>query len=71
MMKFNRLRSSYQYLQQQLWQYFQQNGEPQTTQKRDRDGNVYYQVYDPRTQDSATFGSESEIRWWIEQHYLR
>jgi hypothetical protein len=46
-MNVNRLRSGCQYLQQQIWQYFQQNGEPRTTQKRDRDGNVYYQVYDP------------------------
>jgi hypothetical protein len=70
-MNFNRLRSVYQYLQQHISQYFQQNSEPRTTEKCDRDGNVYYQVYDPRTQDSATFGSESEIRWWIEQHYSR
>jgi hypothetical protein len=71
MIKFTHLISGYQYLQQQISQYFQQIDEPRTTQKRDRDGNVYYQVYDPRTQDSAIFGSESEIRWWIEQHYSR
>jgi hypothetical protein len=45
--------------------------DPIIHERRDRQGNVYYQVYDPRTQKFAVFGSESEIRYWLEQRYAR
>jgi hypothetical protein len=45
------------------------SAEPQITQKRDRAGNLYFKVYDPSSGESMSFGSEREIRTWIEQRY--
>jgi hypothetical protein len=45
--------------------------EPTVRERCDRRGNVYYQVYDPRTQKSAVFGCQSEVRYWLEQRYAR
>jgi hypothetical protein len=41
--------------------------EPQVSRQFDRHGNLYYRVYDPFTGISAIFGSEAEVRWWLEQ----
>lgn len=43
--------------------------EPQVKQKRDRFGNLYWQVRDRRTNTSCSFGSDSEVIAWIEQRY--
>ena len=43
--------------------------EPQVEQKRDRFGNLYWQVRDRRTNKSYSFGSDSEVIAWIEQRY--
>lgn len=43
--------------------------EPQIKQKRDRFGNLYWQVRDRRTNTSYSFGSDSEVIAWIEQRY--
>jgi hypothetical protein len=53
-----------------LTQWLQARDEPRITQRHDRQGNLYYQIYDPMTGRSASFGSESEIRWWLEQRYV-
>lgn len=45
--------------------------EPQIEQKRDRYGNLYWQVYDFNTHKSYTFGSDREVRVWIEERYHR
>lgn len=45
------------------------NTEPKISQKRDRAGNLYFDVYDPTSGASMSFGSEHEIRTWIEQRY--
>ena len=45
--------------------------EPYIKQKRDRYGNLYWQVYDFTTNKSYTFGSEREVRAWIEERYNR
>ena len=45
--------------------------EPCIKQKRDRYGNLYWQVYDLTTNKSYTFGSEREVRAWIEERYNR
>jgi hypothetical protein len=50
---------------------FKHSSDPTVSERRDRLGNVYYQVYDPRTHKSAVFGSEAEIRYWLEQRYAR
>ena len=43
--------------------------EPQVEQKHDRFGNLYWQVRDRRTNQSYSFGSDSEVIAWIEQRY--
>lgn len=45
------------------------NTEPQIKPKRDRYGNSYWQVYDFTTNKSSAFGSEQEVRAWIDNHY--
>lgn len=45
------------------------NREPQVWQKYDRQGNQYWQVYDVNTNKSHTFGSEQDVRAWLENRY--
>ena len=45
------------------------SSDPKITQRWDKLGNSYYQVYDPMTGRSGTFGSEQEIRFWLEERY--
>ena len=44
------------------------NIEPQIKPKRDRYGNSYWQVYDFTT-INWVFGSEQEVRAWIDHYY--
>jgi len=44
------------------------SSQPIVTQKQDHDGS-YYQVYDPMTQRSQTFGSELETRIWLDHRF--
>lgn len=48
---------------------FISQNEPYVKQKRDRDGNSYWQVRDRKSNKSYTFGSDSEVRIWIEERY--
>jgi hypothetical protein len=50
---------------------FTHGSDPIINERRDRQGNVYYQVYDPHTRRSAVFSSEAEIRYWLEQRYAQ
>ncbi|KAM3095173.1 hypothetical protein ACKFKF_25595 [Phormidesmis sp. 146-12] len=43
--------------------------EPRITEKRDRCGNTYYQIYNPTNQTSSTLNSEAEVRAWLDQHH--
>jgi hypothetical protein len=45
--------------------------EPTITRKHDREGNSYFQVYDPATQKSMFMASEQEVRAWIDQRYYQ
>ncbi|MGL4882302.1 MAG: hypothetical protein ACRC8K_14755 [Waterburya sp.] len=48
-----------------------QKHEPEIKQKRDRFGNYYWQVYDYTTNKFYEFGSEQDVRAWIEnRHYF-
>jgi hypothetical protein len=48
-----------------------QKREPQIKQKRDRFGNYYWQVYDYTTNKFYEFGSEQDVKVWIEnRHYF-
>lgn len=44
---------------------------PKITQKRDRKGQEYYQVYDPISGRTQTFGSELETRIWLDQRFYQ
>jgi len=37
--------------------------------KKDRNGNVYWQAFDPKNRKSTCLSSEAEMRIWIEQRY--
>lgn len=43
--------------------------EPHIEQRRDRHGNPYWQVYDFTTNKSYAFGSDRDVRAWIENRY--
>ena len=43
--------------------------EPYVERKCDRDGNLYWQVRDRKTNKSYIFGSDTEVRIWIEERY--
>ncbi|NJR76982.1 MAG: hypothetical protein HC773_32540 [Scytonema sp. CRU_2_7] len=43
--------------------------ELQVIQKVDRQGNIYWQAYDPVTGKSFSSGSEVDVSMWIEQLY--
>lgn len=43
--------------------------ELQVWRKTDRDGNAYWQAFDPKTRKSTRLSSEAEMRIWIEQRY--
>ena len=46
--------------------------EPQIVQKSDRHGNSYWQVYDPVSASRCSFGSEQEVKAWLDhRYYLR
>ena len=51
--------------------FLSSNSEPRIEFKRDRLGNHFWRVYDPNTNQSATFSSELEVRIWLEQRYVR
>lgn len=48
-------------------EYFNSQSEIKVWQRQDRFGNEYWEVYDPNTHRSASFGSEEEVRIWIEE----
>lgn len=43
--------------------------EPQIKQKSDRYGNLYWQVYDFTSNKLYTFGSEGDVRNWLDERY--
>lgn len=47
------------------------SSEPRISKKVDRNGNLYYKVYDPTSGASAVFSTEQEIRIWIDQRYYQ
>ncbi|WP_319421252.1 hypothetical protein [Pleurocapsa sp. FMAR1] len=46
-----------------------QKHEPQIEQKRDRHGNLYWQVKDFATNKTYEFDSDRDVRVWIENRY--
>ena len=43
--------------------------EPQIVKKCDRHGNSYWQVYDPVSASRCSFGSEQEVKAWLDRRY--
>jgi hypothetical protein len=56
---------------QALVKSFLGSREPQITRKVDLDGHGYYVVFDPVDQRRYTFGSEQEVRIWLDQRYYQ
>ncbi len=46
-----------------------QKNEPQIEQRRDRYGNLYWRVQDFATNKTYEFGSDRDVRVWIENRY--
>jgi hypothetical protein len=54
-----------------LYKFLTPRSEPKIIQKVEPNGNEYYQVYDPVTGDSKTFGSELETRIWLDRRFYQ
>jgi hypothetical protein len=58
---------------QRFWQYVVKvittSPELEVWQTHDRKGHTSWHAYEPKTGRSACFGSEEEIRAWIEMRY--
>jgi hypothetical protein len=56
-----------------LWKYLTMlllgSAEPQIWQRRDPDERITWNVYDPLTDDSASFDSENEVRVWLDSRF--
>ncbi|GAX38008.1 hypothetical protein [Nodularia sp. NIES-3585] len=66
-----RLDSKLQIFWQKLVTALSASSELQVWQKSDRSGHIYWQAYNPITGRSACFGSEAEMRVWIEMQYYQ
>jgi hypothetical protein len=54
---------------ERLFDWMMPSSQPEVTQFRERDNSEYYQVYDPVTGKSKTFGSELETRIWLDRRF--
>lgn len=43
--------------------------EPRVTRKRDARGHDRWEIYDPRSRQTISCGSEREVRAWLESRY--
>lgn len=46
------------------------NTDPRIKQRFDRSGQMYWQVYDPVSEQHFAFSSEDEVYRWLESRYL-
>ena len=56
---------------QTLLNFFAGSLEPRITTRQDRQGAVYYEVYDPIDRRRYTFVSERDVRVWLEERYYQ
>jgi hypothetical protein len=56
---------------QWIWNALTSEPELKIWQRQDRAGNVWYQVYDPKSGRTACLASEEEVRMWIEESFYR
>ncbi|WP_164674444.1 hypothetical protein [Spirulina subsalsa] len=52
-------------------QFMIQSNEPRIIVKKNAQGDVFYHVYDPLSQEKDQFTSEQDVRVWLEQRYAR
>ncbi|MBD2304849.1 hypothetical protein H6G17_04895 [Chroococcidiopsis sp. FACHB-1243] len=60
---------SFKAIIEKLIQTLTRGHELQVWRKKDRNGNAYWQAFDPKTRKSTSLSSEAEMRIWIEQRY--
>lgn len=48
---------------------FEKSEEIRIWQRVDRNGQIWWYAYNPRTKRSSVFDSESEVRVWLEKQY--
>ncbi|WAL61704.1 hypothetical protein [Thermocoleostomius sinensis] len=65
------LRRSFERIWNLLLSAFAESSEPKIYQKHDRDGNVYFKVYDPVTHQTEILTTEQEVRVWLDQRYYQ
>lgn len=64
-LSWNWLRRIGEFLVQQL----SQQHELRIEQIVDRKGNVFWEIYDPTSQQTRQFYSETEVRRWLDQRF--
>lgn len=64
-LSWNWLRRIGEFLVQQL----SQQHELRIEQIIDRKGNVFWEIYDPTSQQTRQFYSETEVRRWLDQRF--
>ncbi|MBW4440137.1 MAG: hypothetical protein KME10_02630 [Plectolyngbya sp. WJT66-NPBG17] len=47
------------------------NSEPKINHRCDAQGNWYYQIYNPQADKHNEFGTEQEVRMWLDQQHYR
>ena len=66
---WQQLRTTFGSLGERLTTFATGSSDPVVRQKRDRQGQVYYSIYDPISRCHTTCASEAEVRSWLEQRY--
>ncbi|MEM1279677.1 MAG: hypothetical protein AAF827_22200 [Cyanobacteria bacterium P01_D01_bin.6] len=56
---------------QALLNYFVGSQDPRITTRRNDEGHLYYEVYDPVDRARHYFDSESAVRAWLEERYYQ
>jgi hypothetical protein len=65
------LKSWFNTVAKTLIRFIQPSDEPRVWEHQNRNGTVYWCVYDPTSGFKACLGSELEVRFWLEQHFSR
>ncbi|MBE9043392.1 hypothetical protein IQ255_03035 [Pleurocapsales cyanobacterium LEGE 10410] len=51
------------------WTRFSTYSEPKIWERKDRDGNPYFRIFDPKSDRYIYLNSEDEVRWWLDERY--
>ena len=62
-------RETLSHLWHELTELITRSPELKIWQTSDRKGNTCWRVYDPQNGYSYSFGSEADVRAWLEQHH--